>query len=96
MKSPKFLFGAALAVAGTVLLSACTPPASSPVGAIWGSSNESLVIYSNSVSDGRGDWLKQKASEAGFALNIVDLGGGDVMNRLSAEKNNPPGPAPLR
>jgi iron(III) transport system substrate-binding protein len=89
MKSPKFLFGTALAMAGTVLLSACTPPAASPVGQSAGSGNESLVIYSNSVSDGRGDWLKQKASEAGFALNIVDLGGGDVMNRLAAEKNNP-------
>jgi iron(III) transport system substrate-binding protein len=88
MKRRNFISGMALAVTGTVLLSACSPPATSPAGQSAGT-NESLVIYSNSVSDGRGEWLKQKASEAGFTINLVDLGGGDVMNRLSAEKNNP-------
>lgn len=53
------------------------------------SGKESLVIYSNSVSDGRGDWLKEKAAEAGFEIQYVDAGGGELANRLSAEKNNP-------
>lgn len=51
--------------------------------------SKQLVIYSNSVSEGRGDWLKAKAKEAGFNLAIVDMGGGAVTERLVAEKNNP-------
>jgi iron(III) transport system substrate-binding protein len=48
-----------------------------------------LIIYSNSVSDGRGDWLLEQARAAGFDFEYVDLGGGAVKNRLIAEKNNP-------
>lgn len=51
--------------------------------------NSSLVIYSNSVADGRGDWLKEKAAEAGFKLELVDGGGGEIESRIIAEKNNP-------
>lgn len=50
---------------------------------------KSLIVYSNSVSDGRGDWLTKKAAEAGFELKIVEAGGGDLLNRLVSEKNNP-------
>ncbi|WP_100403416.1 extracellular solute-binding protein [Bacillus sp. FJAT-42315] len=50
---------------------------------------KSLVIYSNSLSDGRGDWLTEKAAEAGFDLELVEAGGGDLLNRLVSEKNNP-------
>lgn len=48
-----------------------------------------LVVYTNSASDGRGDWLKEKAKEQGFDLQIVEGGGGDIANRLIAEKNKP-------
>ena len=51
--------------------------------------DKSLVVYSNSVSDGRGDWLKEKAAEAGFDIEIVEAGGGEILNRLIAEKNKP-------
>ena len=51
--------------------------------------SQQLVVYSNSVSEGRGDWLKEKAAEAGFNLAIVDLGGSALTERLIAEKNNP-------
>ena len=51
--------------------------------------DKKLVVYTNSASDGRGDWLKQKASEAGFEIEIVEAGGGDLLNRLVAEKNKP-------
>ncbi len=84
---------ATLAAAGAVV--ACSPPGQGGTsGATEGSagaaaSGDTLVIYSNSVSEGRGDWLSKQAEEAGFALQFVDLGGGDVMNRLVAEKNNP-------
>lgn len=49
----------------------------------------SLVIYSNSLSDERNVWLEEKATEAGFELEFVDGGGGEILNRLLAEKNAP-------
>lgn len=53
------------------------------------STNEPLVVYTNSASDGRGDWLTEKAKEAGFEIKIVEGGGGDIRNKLIAEKANP-------
>ncbi len=53
------------------------------------SSDEALIVYTNSASNGRGDWLKEKAGEVGFNLEIVEMGGSDLFNRLLAEKNNP-------
>ena len=54
-----------------------------------GGSEDPLVIYSNSVSDGRGEWLAEKAAEAGYEIEFVNLGGGDIQDRLVAEKANP-------
>lgn len=68
-----------LAVAG---LSACS-------SILNPTASGSITIYSNSISDGRGDWLKKEAKEAGFNLNLVDSGGGDVYNKIVAEKDNP-------
>ncbi len=48
-----------------------------------------LTVYSNSVSDGRGDWLVERASKDGFSIQYVDAGGADVYSRLVAEKNAP-------
>ncbi|QED46042.1 extracellular solute-binding protein [Cytobacillus dafuensis] len=53
------------------------------------SKDKSLVVYTNSASEGRGDWLTEKAAEAGFDIEIVEAGGGDIFNRLIAEKNKP-------
>lgn len=78
----------ALATSSVLGLTAC----SSIVNPGSGSGSEetvSLTVYSNSVSDGRGDWLKEKAAEAGFNLNFVDAAGGDVYNRILAEKDAP-------
>lgn len=61
----------------------------SPPSAGGSDGSQTLVVYSNSVSDGRGDWLKKEAEKAGYPLQIVDLGGGDIQNRLLAEKANP-------
>lgn len=74
------LFLTAAALGG---LAACSPPQSG------GGGSEALTIYSNSISDGRGEWLTEKATEAGFSLSLVDLGGGDITNRLLAEASNP-------
>ena len=51
--------------------------------------NEKLIVYTNSNSNGRGEWWKEQAKKAGFDIEIVGAGGGDVTNRLIAEKNNP-------
>ena len=48
-----------------------------------------IVLYSNSLSSGRGAWLKKEAANAGFNITPVSLGGGDVINRLVSEKNKP-------
>lgn len=48
-----------------------------------------LTIYSNSVSDGRGDWLVERAKQDGFDLQYVDLPAADVQSRLIAEKSAP-------
>lgn len=75
---------AALAASG-LLLSACAADAD-PGSA---TTSDSIVVYSNSVSDGRGEYLVEQASAAGFDVEYVDLGGGEVTDRIIAEKNNP-------
>ncbi|MFA9414567.1 MULTISPECIES: extracellular solute-binding protein [unclassified Streptococcus] len=50
--------------------------------------SQEIVIYSNSTTDGRGDWLKEKAAEKGFKISYVDISGGELADRLIAEKNN--------
>jgi iron(III) transport system substrate-binding protein len=52
------------------------------------SGDQTLIIYTNSGSDGRGDWLKERAAQDGFKIEYVQLGAGDLANRLVAEKNN--------
>ncbi|OUM97229.1 MAG: ABC transporter substrate-binding protein [Thermobacillus sp. ZCTH02-B1] len=51
--------------------------------------NEKLIVYTNSNSDGRGEWWIEQARQAGFDIEIVGAGGADLTNRLIAEKNNP-------
>lgn len=72
----------ASATAGATAVASCTPPSA-------GGDGDALTVYSNSVSDGRGEWLQERASAEGFTLTFVDLGGGDIQNRLLAEKANP-------
>lgn len=50
--------------------------------------SQEIVIYSNSTANGRGDWLKEKAAEKGFKISYVDISGGELADRLIAEKNN--------
>lgn len=49
---------------------------------------KSLVIYTNSGSDGRAEWLTEKAAAKGFAVTVVALPAGELANRVVAEKNN--------
>jgi len=50
--------------------------------------SQTLVVYTNSGTDGRREWLTEKAEEAGFKVNIMHLGGSELTERLVAEKNN--------
>jgi iron(III) transport system substrate-binding protein len=54
-------------------------------------SGDTLIVYTNSNGDGRGDWVTAEAEKAGFDIEIVGLGGADLANRIVAEKNNPVG-----
>jgi iron(III) transport system substrate-binding protein len=85
MITRRTLLSAATAAAGLGAVAACTPPQQGG----GGGDTEALTVYSNSVSDGRGEWLQEQASGQGFSLQFVDLGGGDVQNRLLAEAANP-------
>lgn len=50
--------------------------------------SQEIVIYTNSSSNGRGEWLKEKAAQKGYKLQIVDMAGSEIADRLIAEKNN--------
>lgn len=51
--------------------------------------SQKLIIYTNSGSNGRDVWLKQKAADNGYNVEVVQIQGGDLANRIIAEKNNP-------
>ena len=50
--------------------------------------SETLMIYGNSAGDGKDVWLIEQAKAAGFNIQCVEVPGGDLLNRLIAEKNN--------
>lgn len=79
----KILKAAALLTAAACSLSAC----SSVVNP--GGGGDTVTVYSNSLSDGRGEWLKAEAEKQGISVQLVELDGGDLYNRLVAEKANP-------
>lgn len=58
-------------------------------GASSDASGEKLVVYTNSGTDGRSEYLIEKAKEAGFDIEVVALGASEVTERMIAEKNNP-------
>ena len=74
-------------LAGALLLTGCGGSAESSNEG--GSEGSTIVVYTNSNSDGKGEWLEAEATEAGFDLEIVGLGGGDLTNRIIAEGGNP-------
>lgn len=81
--------------ASVVLLGAC---ASGDGGETAGSESGStpataetkeVLVYSNSLAGGRQEWIDEQATEAGFDLQFVEGGGGDILNRLLAEASSP-------
>ena len=51
--------------------------------------SQKLIVYTNSGSNGRDGWLKEEAAAAGYNIEVVQIQGGDLANRIIAEKNNP-------
>lgn len=51
--------------------------------------SQSIVIYTNNGSEGRDEWLINRAAEEGFNVQVVNLGASAVTERMIAEKNNP-------
>lgn len=81
-----------IAAIAAVALSGCAGDAGGEGGSgDGGGSNDTLIVYTNSNSDGRGEWITEKAADAGIDIEIVGLGGADLTNRIIAEKNNPVG-----
>ena len=82
-----------ITAATAIALTGCAAGAETPdagTDAAEGSA-ETLIVYTNSNSDGRGEWITEQAAEAGIEIEIVGLGGADLTNRIIAEKNNPVG-----
>lgn len=50
---------------------------------------DTLIVYTNSGSGGRDEWLIEKAADHGFKLEVLEAGAGDISNRIIAEKDNP-------
>lgn len=68
---------------------AADSPLASEVQTQASGNDETLIIYTNSNSDGRGEWWESKAKEAGFSITIVGAGGADLTNRLISEQASP-------
>lgn len=48
-----------------------------------------LTVYTNSHTDGRDQWLVDRAAQDGFDIQVVGAGAADTQNRLLAEKAAP-------
>lgn len=79
----------ALTASAALLLTACGGSSAESEAGSTAGAGEPLIVYTNSNSEGRGEWLQEKAEAAGFEIEIVGAGGADATNKLVAEKNNP-------
>ncbi|MFK3781469.1 extracellular solute-binding protein [Agrobacterium sp. NPDC089420] len=58
------------------------------VASIFPASAATLTVYSPQ-GDQRAIWIKERAKAAGHDITILNAGGGELFDRLMAEKNNP-------
>lgn len=54
-----------------------------------GSSNQALVVYTNSLDDEKETWLQEQSEDAGYDVSFVRGGGGEIFNRVIAEAGDP-------
>ena len=81
---------AALGISVAMLtLSVCSGVSATTVSAAEVDKSQKLIIYTNSGSNGRDEWLKETAKDAGYNIEVVQIQGGDLSNRIISEKNNP-------
>jgi len=79
----------ALAIPVFVMAAGSTSaPAPATAGVVQGTGVR-INVYSNSFSDGRAEWLEERAARDGFRIQTVSAGAADTQNRLIAEKNAP-------
>lgn len=58
--------------------------------AVFAEGGEKVVVYSPQGGEERGDWIMEKAKEdIGLEVQFLSAGGGELSDRLVAEKNNP-------
>lgn len=91
MKMTKKALLTLTSAATILLLGACSSgttdkPADNDSGA---GEDKQVLVYSNSLADGRQEWIDEQAKEAGFDVQYVEAGGGEVLNRLLAEAQSP-------
>jgi iron(III) transport system substrate-binding protein len=48
-----------------------------------------VIVYTNSGTDGRAEWITEAAKAQGIDVQVMNLGSGDLANRAVAEKANP-------
>ncbi|RAN62614.1 hypothetical protein B8A44_07310 [Dolosigranulum pigrum] len=78
-----------LGALSAVILAGCSNSSGGNESADGGDKDRKLIIYSNAASDGRGDFFVEKAAEAGFDIEFVEMGGSEALSRLLAEKDAP-------
>ncbi len=60
-----------------------------PVGVECKGTGIELTVYTNSGSDGRKEWLEERAAKDGYKLAIMETGANGVQDRLKNEAANP-------
>ncbi len=85
MKMMKITAATMAVMVSAVGISAGAEEAAEPVQG----TGTTLTIYTNSGSDGRGDWLVERAAQDGFDIQYVEAGAAEIQNRLLAEKDAP-------
>ncbi|MDE1549199.1 extracellular solute-binding protein [Jeotgalibaca caeni] len=83
------LLGACASGGDTEEASSTTSTTSTETEETTTTGSKELLIYSNSLAGGRQEWIDEKAKEAGFDLQYVEAGGGDILNRLLVEASSP-------
>jgi iron(III) transport system substrate-binding protein len=81
-KSGKFVFVLTAAVLFLVLTFTAAARGSSQSGG-------PVIVYTNSGTDGRAEWIAEAAKAKGIDVQVMNLGSGDLTNRAVAEKANP-------
>lgn len=85
-----FLKASTILAATALALTACGSSGGSAESGDSGA-GDTLIVYTNSNGEGRGEWLTEQAADAGFDIEVVGQGGGDTTNKILAEAGNPVG-----